>query len=96
MRLLPFRSRPIIPADVPVQKAVTELAAAASRQLNAARFHRKAIPRAAFPALLPAIIAQRFLTRLKRAGYDAFDPALVKPDPLQSWRLAAGALLHLF
>jgi len=33
---------------------------------------------------------------LKRAGYDAFDPALVKPDPLQSWRLAAGALLHLF
>src|SRR6516162_223944 len=35
LRLLPFRSRPIIPADIPVQKAVTELAAAASRQLNA-------------------------------------------------------------
>jgi len=96
LRLLPFRLRPIIPADIPVQKAVTELAAAACRHLDAARLHRKAIPRAALPALLPAIIAQRFLNRLKRARCDAFDPALLKPDPLQSWRLAAGALLRLF
>jgi len=33
---------------------------------------------------------------LKRGGYGALDPALVKPDPLRSWRLAAGALLPLF
>jgi hypothetical protein len=45
---------------------------------------------------LPAIIAQRSLTRLKRAGYNPFDAALPKPDPLQIWRLAAAAMFNRF
>ncbi|HEX9534318.1 MAG TPA: squalene/phytoene synthase family protein [Stellaceae bacterium] len=96
LRLLPFRTRRIIPADIPMQEAVTELSAAASRHLDAARAHRNTIPRSALPALLPAIIAQRSLTRLKRAGYNPFDPVLATPDPLQSWRLAAAALFNRF
>ena len=71
--------------------ATAELAAAASRHLDAARAHRAKIPRSALPALLPAVVAQRWLTRLKRAAYDPFDPSLAIPDPLQSWRLAASS-----
>jgi NADH dehydrogenase [ubiquinone] 1 alpha subcomplex assembly factor 6 len=96
LRLLPFRTHPIIPAGMWMQTGVGELSAAASRHLDAARIHRKAIPRPAIPALLPAVIAQRFLARLRRAGGDAFDPVLLDPDPLQSWRLAAAAVLNRF
>src|SRR5438309_9821 len=70
--------------------------AAASRHLGLARACRAEIPRQALPALLPAIVAQRSLLRLKRAAYDPFDPAVAVPDPLQSWRLAAAALLNRY
>jgi phytoene/squalene synthetase len=93
---MPFRARHIIPADIPAQNGVAELAAAASRHLRAARARRNRIPRLALPALLPAVIAQRSLTRLKRAGDNPFDPVLAIPDPLQSWRLAAAALFNRF
>jgi phytoene synthase len=79
-----------------LRAATAELAAAASGHLDAARAHRGKIPGSALPALLPAVLAERSLTRLKRAGYDPFDPALATADPLQSWRLAAAALLNRF
>jgi phytoene synthase len=79
-----------------LRSATAELAAAASGHLGAARAHRAKIPRSALPALLPAIVAQRSLLRLKRAAYDPFDPALAIPDPLQSWRLAAAALFNRY
>jgi NADH dehydrogenase [ubiquinone] 1 alpha subcomplex assembly factor 6 len=75
-----------------LRAAVGEIAAAALRHLRAARADRGAIPRTAIPALLPAIIATRFLRRLERVGYDPFDRRLAVPDTLQSWRLAAAAL----
>jgi len=96
LRAIPLRARQIIPADIAARNGVIELAAVAARHLDAARVHRKAIPRSALPALLLAIIAQRWLARLKRAGYDPFDPGLATPDPLQSWRLAAAALFNRF
>jgi len=79
-----------------LRAATAELAAAASRHLDSARAHRGKIPRSALSALLPAVVAQRSLTRLKRAGYDPFDPSLATADPLQSWRLAVVALLNRF
>jgi NADH dehydrogenase [ubiquinone] 1 alpha subcomplex assembly factor 6 len=79
-----------------LRSAAREIAAAAARHLAAARARRRRIPRAALPALLPAIIAGRALQRLDRAGFDLFAPSLAIPDPLQSWRLAAGALLNRF
>jgi NADH dehydrogenase [ubiquinone] 1 alpha subcomplex assembly factor 6 len=90
LRAMPFRTRPdrcLVPP---------EIAAAASRHLDLARALRPGPARAALPALLPAIVAGRFLTRLKRAGHDPFHPALAPPDPLQSWRLAAAALFNRF
>ena len=73
--------------------AVAEIAAAASGHLRAARGQRR-VASAALPALLPAVIAAHSLRRLKRARYDPYDPALVRPDSLQSWRLAAAVLRH--
>jgi phytoene synthase len=74
--------------------AVAEIAAAASRHLEAARAHP--IARAAIPALLPAVIARQSLTRLQQAGYDPFAVALAAPDRWQGWRLATAALLNRF
>jgi NADH dehydrogenase [ubiquinone] 1 alpha subcomplex assembly factor 6 len=96
LRAMSVRARQIIPKDFAARSGVIDLAAAASRHLAAARVPRKRVPRSALPALLPAIVAQRSLVRLKRARYDAFDPALVFPDPLLSWRLTAAALLNRF
>ncbi len=90
LRAMPYRTLPdrgIVPPAI---------AAAASRHLDLARALRPPPTRAALPALLPAIVAAHFLRRLQRAGHDAFDPALAAPDPLQSWRLAAAALLNRF
>ncbi len=79
-----------------LRAAVAEIAATAEGHLRAAREPRGAVPSAAIPALLPAVVAGRSLKRLSRVRYDPFDPALLRPDPLQSWRLAAAALRHRF
>jgi phytoene synthase len=90
LRAIPYRTR-IGPALVPA-----EIAAAASRHLASARALRASIARSALPALLPAIVAERSLTRLKRAGYDPFDPAVTAPDAMQSWRLAIASLRNRY
>lgn len=83
--------------DTPQLRAVAaELAEAAAAHLAAARRHLGHTPRRALAALLPAVIADRFLLRLKRAGCNPFAPELVAPDTLQSWRLAAAALRNRF
>jgi NADH dehydrogenase [ubiquinone] 1 alpha subcomplex assembly factor 6 len=86
-----------LPRSTPgLRAAAAELAAAACRHLDMARAHRAKVPRAALPALLPAVVARRALVRLRRAGYNPLDRALAAPDPLQSWRLAAAALFNRF
>src|SRR5262249_34001934 len=79
-----------------LRSASSRLAAAASRHLSLARARREKIARPALPALLPAIVAQGWLKRLRWAEYDPFDRAMIAPGPLQSWRLAAAALLKRF
>ena len=74
-----------------LRAAVEAIATAAARHLRSAREQRGAVPRAAIAATLPAVIADRFLARLERTGYDPFDRRLAIPDTLQSWRLAAAA-----
>jgi phytoene synthase len=76
--------------------AVAAIAASAEGHLHEARGPGRAIPRAALAALLPAVIAERSLYRLKHAGHDPYDPALQQGDPLQSWRLAAAMLCRRF
>lgn len=76
-----------------LRAAVGELAASAQRHLRNARENGSAMPRGARPVLLSAVIAGRFLRRLAQAGHDPFAPALATPDTMQSWRLAAAALV---
>jgi len=90
LRAMPYQahaSHPLVPAEV---------AAAASRHLALARGLRSAAARAALPALLPAIVAERYLRRLKRAGCDPFGKTATAPDLLLSWRLTTAALFNRF
>jgi NADH dehydrogenase [ubiquinone] 1 alpha subcomplex assembly factor 6 len=77
----------------PALSAVVEqVADAARRQLAAGRAQRAALPKAALPALLPGILADRWLARLARAGYDPFDRRLARPDGGRAARLGLAAL----
>jgi NADH dehydrogenase [ubiquinone] 1 alpha subcomplex assembly factor 6 len=90
LRAIPYRTRigpPLVPA---------EIAVAATQHLASARAQRRAITRSALPALLPAILAERSLTRLQRVGFDPFDSALAVRDTMQSWRLALAALRNRY
>src|SRR4029077_5696205 len=73
-----------------------EIADAAARHLQAAREGHTAVARSAIPALLPAVVADRFLLRLRHAGCYPCAPALAAPDPLQIWRLAFACLRGRF
>ncbi len=95
LRAMPFRARAgrcFIPAEIAARTGLDQEDYRALRSTPAF----ESTPRSALPALLPAIVAQRSLTRLKRAGYDPFDRVLLAPDPLQSWRLAAASLRNRF
>lgn len=94
LRALPFHARQgraVVADDLPVR----EIAEAAVTHLAAARASRRQIPAAALPALLGANIADRFLQRLERAGFDPF-AVTGESDPLQSWRLAFAAITRRF
>ena len=82
---------------IPALRAIVrEIADAAVRHLRAARESRAVIPRSSLAAVLPAVVADRFLARLQRARYDPFAQAVAAPDPLQIWRLAFATLLNRF
>lgn len=74
-------------------ETVQEIASLARYHLDVARSYRDKIPREAVPALLPAVLALRRLNRLARVGHNVFDPRWLKPDGLQSLRLAWAAML---
>ena len=77
----------------PALAAVTrDIADCARDHLDRARRHRDAIPRAALPALLHAVLAERRLRQLEAGNYNFFDPMLAGEDTLQSLRLAWAAL----
>jgi len=75
-----------------LRTASAEIAEAASGHLAGARRYRRKVPRSARAAMLPAVIAERFLARLKRADFNPFGAELTVPDTLQSWRLVTAAL----
>jgi len=79
-----------------LRAAAAEIAEAAAGHLQAARRNRREVPRSARAAMLPTVIADRFLSRLRRADYNPFAPELVAPDTLQGWRLFAAALRGRF
>ncbi|HLY46469.1 MAG TPA: phytoene/squalene synthase family protein [Stellaceae bacterium] len=79
-----------------LRAAAAEIATEAAGHLAAARRHRAEVPRAALPALLPAIVAERALTRLRRADWNPFDPRVAAPDAGLSWHLLLAHLSRRF
>lgn len=75
-----FGGRP----SIAIRQVVAEVADWATRHLNAARLNRGRIPQDALPALLPAVLADLHLKRLKQRDFDPFDPRLQRPIP---WRV---------
>ncbi|HKS88425.1 MAG TPA: squalene/phytoene synthase family protein [Stellaceae bacterium] len=95
LRALPFHAR-AGRSCIPQGVAVAAIGEAAAAHLAAARRSRKELPRAALPAMLPAIVAGHALARLRRAGWNPFDPLVAAPDPLLVWRLAAAMCFRRF
>ena len=83
-------------ADTGLRAAVAELAQTAATHLRTARHSRVGMTRSTRAALLPAVVADRFLARLAKAGFNPFAPELALPDTLQSWRLFAATLRRRF
>lgn len=63
------------------------LAEEAHANLRIARQGRSAVPKAAVPALLLGALADGHLRVLAKAGYDLFDPRVLKPQPFREARL---------
>ena len=83
-------------ASPALEESVKEIAALARYHLTAARAQRQAVPPAAMPALLPAVLAERRLALLDRLGHNVMDPRFARVDPLQSWRLSWAALRGVY
>jgi len=83
-----FALKPAAPLAVIVE-AVADRARA---RLASARAQRRAVPREALPALLPAVLAERALDRLVRARFDPFAPTLARPDGRKALELTLAAV----
>ncbi|OYQ32959.1 phytoene synthase [Niveispirillum lacus] len=59
-----------------VAEAVADMARSLLQQ---ARTLRAQVPKQALPALLPAILADHYLNRMEKAGYDLLSPVLLRP-----------------
>ena len=70
-----------------VREVVEELLARAEEYLERARARRDGIARVALPVLLPATLADVYLARLRRAGFDPFNPQVQAPSALRPIRL---------
>lgn len=75
-----------------LRPVVAEVAAAARDQLAQARALRREVPRAALPALLPAALADTYLSVISREGHDVFAARVLMPNPFRHAKLAWAAV----
>lgn len=73
-------------------EVIEQVVGVAREHLGRARSLRPQVAAAALPVLLPARLADSYLRRLQRAGFDPFDRAIEAPNP---WRVARAALGRL-
>lgn len=77
-------------------KAVEEITVIAFQQIIKSHSLLAGKPGSALPALLPATLAEAYLKRLSRLGYDPFDRRNADPIRFRSWRLIARVLTGRF
>lgn len=68
--------------DKGVEEVVFQLAGLAHQHLEKARKLAGSIPKAAIPVLLPGVVTERYLERLRRANFHLTDSKLLQSDPL--------------
>jgi phytoene synthase len=73
-------------------RVVEVVAGEAARHLAEGRAAARGLPRRLLPALLPAVLADLYLQRLRDASYNPFDPRLQEAPPGRVWRLAYAML----
>jgi len=74
----------------------SEIAGLAQEQLREARALGPALPRAALPALLPAVLASRYLKHLAKRRFDPFGPPVELGSVERPWHLALAAYRREF
>lgn len=79
-----------------VRTVVSCVAGVAEDHLRAARALRGAVPRKTLPALLPATLADNDLKRLRRCGFDAFDPRVAHAGVGRKLRILSNAAIGRF
>ncbi|WP_207458706.1 phytoene/squalene synthase family protein [Azospirillum sp. SYSU D00513] len=84
--LFEMRSKPELRA------VIAEVAEAARDHLAQARLLRGELPRAAVPALLPAVLSDLYLDVIAREGNDPFAPRVQMPNPFRQAKLAWAAV----
>ena len=70
-----------------IDGVVMRLAKRAGEHLEEGRGAARALPSAALPAFLPAVLAGRYLQRLEKAEYNVFAPRFQQPPPGRIWWL---------
>jgi NADH dehydrogenase [ubiquinone] 1 alpha subcomplex assembly factor 6 len=79
-----------------LRSVARQIADAAREQIASARVWRRELPRSAMPVLLQARMAELYLDRLGRHGYDPLAPAASGRPPLAAWHLTLSLLLGRF
>ncbi|HEX2115249.1 MAG TPA: phytoene/squalene synthase family protein [Alphaproteobacteria bacterium] len=79
-------------AGEPLRVVARQVGDAARVHLRKARALRADVPRTAVPALLPAVLADRYLGRLERRGFSLFDPSVQRPAGDRAARLLWASL----
>lgn len=70
-----------------LSKVIEEVAVTAAQEIDISREHAGGVQRHALPALLLAPLAQAYLKRLARTGFDPFDAGNSAPLRFPAWRL---------
>jgi phytoene synthase len=78
-----------------VATVAADLGGEARELLKEARLRRKRVDRAALPALLPAVLAEGYLRRMKRFGWNVYHPDLARPN-VRPLRLMLSAALRRY
>lgn len=75
-----------------LRPVIADVARVAAEHLDQARRLRRGLPKAALPALLPAVLADLHLGVIAKADHDVFAPRVLLPHPFRHLRLGWAAL----
>lgn len=79
--------------SAPLADVAREVADAARQALRSGRLHRRGVPRAAIPALLPGTLAEMYLRRIERFEHDLFARPIAVSQPARQLRMLCSMIL---